>query len=185
MLSEHHEGEAILSDNIGFDVIDNLRVVGWEIKGLTINEDITHIKYKDKEYSMRVFEIRIQRIANNIIVKLFIPLLFISLMAYSVFWIDPSAADAQIGVANAGLGVKVFESLGYHKKITVEKKRIMWLLDDCEICLDELPQLGCFVEVEGPDEDVISGVLEKLNLQNEPHISKGYAAMMSRKLKQE
>ncbi|MHC5142471.1 MAG: class IV adenylate cyclase [Planctomycetota bacterium] len=93
--------------------------------------------------------------------------------------------EHEIGVANAEIGVKIFESLGYHKKITVEKKRIMWLLDDCEICLDELPHLGCFVEVEGPDEDVISGVLEKLNLQNEPHISKGYAAMMSRKLKQE
>ncbi|MHC5101006.1 MAG: hypothetical protein ACYSOG_04145, partial [Planctomycetota bacterium] len=58
-------------------------------------------------------------------------------------------------------------------------------LDDCEICLDELPYLGCFVEVEGPDEDVISGVLEKLDLHNEPHISHGYAAMMSHKLKQE
>ena len=80
---------------------------------------------------------------------------------------------------------KIFDALGYHKRLTFEKKRALWALDRCEICLDELPHLGCFVEVEGPDEDAISGVLEKLNLHNEPHISKGYAAMMSRKLKQE
>ncbi len=79
----------------------------------------------------------------------------------------------------------IFESLGYHKQLTFEKKRTVWSLDSCEVCLDTLPELGCFVEVEGPDEDIISGVLKKLNLQNEPHIPNGYASMMSRKLKQE
>jgi adenylate cyclase class 2 len=93
--------------------------------------------------------------------------------------------EYETGVGDAETTEKIFESLGYHKKIEVEKKRRMWLLDGCEICLDELKPLGCFVEVEGPDEEVITGVLEKLNLHNEPHMSKGYAAMMSRRLKQE
>ena len=88
-------------------------------------------------------------------------------------------------IANAETTEKIFESLGYHKTLVIEKKRMMWLLNGCEVCLDELPHLGCFVEVEGPDEVTITSVLEKLNLHNEPHISKGYAAMMSRKLKQE
>jgi adenylate cyclase class 2 len=88
-------------------------------------------------------------------------------------------------VANAETAQTIFESLGYRKAIIVEKKRSMWSLDGCEVCLDELPHLGCFVEVEGPCEEVITGVLEKLGLHKEPHISKGYAAMMARKLKQE
>ena len=79
----------------------------------------------------------------------------------------------------------IFESLGYYKTIVVEKKRDMWQLDACEVCLDTLPELGSFVEVEGPDENVISRVLKKLNLHNEPHITESYAAMLSRKLKQE
>jgi adenylate cyclase class 2 len=93
--------------------------------------------------------------------------------------------EYETGIANAETTEKIFESLGYHKAIVVDKKRSMWSLDGCEVCLDELPHLGCFVEVEGPSEEVITGVLEKLNLHNEPHISKGYAAMMSHKLKQD
>lgn len=96
-----------------------------------------------------------------------------------------SRAEYETGIDDAATMEKIFDALGYHKRLTFEKKRAVWALDECEICLDELPHLGCFVEVEGPDEDAISGVLEKLNLHNEPHISEGYAAMMSRKLKQE
>ncbi|MHC5103080.1 MAG: hypothetical protein ACYSOQ_06655 [Planctomycetota bacterium] len=57
---------------------------------------------------------------------------------------------------------------------------MLWKLDECEVCLDELPELGCFVEVEGPDEETISSVLRKLSLHNEPHITKSYASMMSK-----
>ncbi|MCD6175628.1 MAG: CYTH domain-containing protein, partial [Planctomycetes bacterium] len=96
-----------------------------------------------------------------------------------------SRPEYETDVGDAEIAEKIFELLGYHKGIVIEKKRGMWLLDGCEVCLDELPQLGYFVEVEGPDEKAISGVLEKLNLHNEPHISRGYASMMSRKLKQE
>ncbi len=96
-----------------------------------------------------------------------------------------SRPEYETDVGDAEIAEKIFELLGYHKGIVIEKKRGMWLLDSCEVCLDELPELGCFVEVEGPNENVISSVLKKLNLQNEPHIPHGYASMMSRKLKQE
>lgn len=93
--------------------------------------------------------------------------------------------EYETAVENAETAEKIFESLGYHKKITVEKKRMIWLLDGCEVCLDELKPLGFFVEVEGPDETTITGVLEKLNLHNEPHITQSYASMIARTLKQE
>ncbi|MEN8127999.1 MAG: class IV adenylate cyclase [Planctomycetota bacterium] len=96
-----------------------------------------------------------------------------------------SRIEYETGVADVEMTKKIFDSLGYHGRIVVEKERRMWSLDGCEICLDELPYLGCFVEVEGPDETVITGVLEKLNLHDEPHITESYAAMLSGKLKQE
>ena len=96
-----------------------------------------------------------------------------------------SRSEYETGIDDIEMMENIFESLGYHKRLTFEKKRTVWSLDACEVCLDELPQLGCFVEVEGPDEDVISAVLKKLGLHNEPHIPNGYASMMSRKLKQE
>ena len=93
--------------------------------------------------------------------------------------------EYETGIADAEIGERIFESLGYQKRIVVEKKRMMWELDNCEVCLDELPELGFFVEVEGPDEATIAGVLEKLDLQNEPHIAESYASMISQKRKQE
>ena len=96
-----------------------------------------------------------------------------------------SRTEYETGISNIEMTENIFESLGYYKTIVVEKKRDMWQLDACEVCLDTLPELGSFVEVEGPDENVISRVLKKLNLHNEPHITESYAAMLSRKLKQE
>ena len=88
-------------------------------------------------------------------------------------------SEYETGLDNGEIGEKILESLGYHKKIAVEKQRSMWRLDNCEVCMDELPDLGAFIEVEGPDETTITGVLEKLNLHNEPHITQSYASMIA------
>jgi adenylate cyclase class 2 len=74
-------------------------------------------------------------------------------------------------------------SLGYKERLTVEKTRQLWHLDNCEICLDDVRQLGTFVEVEGPDEKTIEVILEKLGLDKNDHIPKGYANMTAKKLK--
>jgi len=88
-----------------------------------------------------------------------------------------SRPEFETGIDNVEMMENIFESLGYYKRLVVEKDRSMWLLDGCEVCLDELPGLGSFVEVEGPDETRISDVLAKLNLQNEPHIADSYAQL--------
>jgi len=95
-----------------------------------------------------------------------------------------SRTEHETGISDPNAAENILEGLGYHKRLTVEKKRSVWRLDNCEVCLDQLPDLGCFVEVEGPDEETISSVLAKLNLQDQPHISKGYASMTAQKLKQ-
>lgn len=88
--------------------------------------------------------------------------------------------EFQTAVADGAAMTKILEGLGYKNYLTVTKMRRVWELDDCEVCLDKLPLLGCFVEVEGPDEAVIKGVLTKLGLADRPHISRGYAAMMAK-----
>jgi adenylate cyclase class 2 len=94
-------------------------------------------------------------------------------------------AEYETSVGDGEVVELIFESLGYHKRIVVEKVRTIWKLDGCEVCLDELSQLGSFVEVEGPDENTIISVLEKLNLHNELHITQSYASMLASLPKQE
>ena len=96
-----------------------------------------------------------------------------------------SRPEYETGIEHVAMMEKIFEALGYYKRLTFKKKRAIWLLDHCEVCLDELTEVGCFVEVEGPNETAISGVLEKLDLHNEPHITDSYALMIARRQKQE
>ncbi len=73
---------------------------------------------------------------------------------------------------------RLLAELGYEEKLVVEKKRRLWRLDRCEVALDELPLLGCFVEIEGPGEKEIADVQERLGLSDQPHIAKSYAHLI-------
>jgi predicted adenylyl cyclase CyaB len=73
---------------------------------------------------------------------------------------------------------RLLSELGYEEMLVVEKKRRLWRLDRCEVALDDLPLLGCFVEIEGPDEKEIADVQERLGLLDLPHIAKSYAHLI-------
>lgn len=79
---------------------------------------------------------------------------------------------------------KLLLAIGYRKVLAFEKKRQLWRLDKCDVALDRLPQLGNFVEIEGPDESEIADVKQKLGLQDLLHIPESYAQLMSSKLQQ-
>jgi adenylate cyclase class 2 len=96
-----------------------------------------------------------------------------------------SRPEYETGVDNADMTERIFEALGYDKRLTVAKQRTLWKLGVCEVCLDELAELGTFVEVEGPDEAAVESALAELNLQDAPHIRDSYAAMLARALKTE
>ncbi len=72
-------------------------------------------------------------------------------------------------------------AIGYEKILTVEKKRQVYRLGDCEIALDEVELLGSFIEIEGPDEEKITEIQKKLNLDGIPHIKQGYAKLIKNK----
>jgi predicted adenylyl cyclase CyaB len=86
--------------------------------------------------------------------------------------------EYETAVNDAEAMVHILEGLGYCSGLTVAKKRCLWEWQNCQVCLDTVPPLGCFVEVEGPDNAAINNVLTRLKLADRPHITEGYAAMM-------
>jgi adenylate cyclase class 2 len=78
---------------------------------------------------------------------------------------------------------KLFAALGYSRVLVVEKKRKIWRHRDCIVALDELPLLGDFVEIEGPDNKKISDVQKDLGLANLLHIVESYADLIEQKLR--
>ena len=90
--------------------------------------------------------------------------------------------EFEVGADDDKVAVDFFEAMGYRKTLAFEKKRRIWNLGECEVALDELCLLGCFVEIEGPDEKAVGEVQGKLNLSDLEHISDSYALLMNKKL---
>jgi adenylate cyclase class 2 len=90
-----------------------------------------------------------------------------------------SREEVELGVEGSAEITKLFESLGFKKTISFAKRRESWLLDNCKVELDELPYLGTFVEIEGPDEASIFRLRQTLGLADKPPIKYGYVAMLT------
>ncbi len=76
----------------------------------------------------------------------------------------------------------ILDRLDFVIRLTIEKKRQHWRMNNCLICLDTVKELGCFIEIEGPDESTIRQVLGQLDLTGLEYLRYGYARMMSEHL---
>lgn len=94
-----------------------------------------------------------------------------------------SRPETEFGVDDGEAAVSLFESLGYRQTLRFEKRRSRWQLDGCTIELDELPHLGFFVEIEGPDEPTIHKVRTTLRLTDAPLTTDSYASMLAEYLR--
>ena len=93
-----------------------------------------------------------------------------------------SREEAEAEVCDAADARRVLLALGYEPTLCFEKRRESWELGGCKVELDELPILGRFVEIEGPDEQTIMKVREMLGLSDLPPIRTGYITMLWRYL---
>lgn len=71
---------------------------------------------------------------------------------------------------------EVLRWCGLHPRRIIQKRRATYRLGSCTVELDELPRIGCFVEVEGPSEKVIDRVCAELGIEAEP-IHRSYLSL--------
>lgn len=89
-----------------------------------------------------------------------------------------SREETELSVASAIDAATLLEKLGYSRVLTFEKRRESWRLDECHVELDELPYLGTFVEIEGPNEETVLSVKRKLGLADLANVKASYIAML-------
>ena len=106
-------------------------------------------------------------------------------------WKGPKESDnfkkrqeIEFEITDADAAEKFLSALGYVNALVIEKKRRIWKLGGCVVALDELPLLGEFVEIEGPDDEKIAKVQNNLALAELKHIPKSYACLITEKLVQ-
>lgn len=90
-----------------------------------------------------------------------------------------SRREVEFDVSDEQAAMDLFAELGMHEVIRFEKRRERYRLDDCTIELDEMPYLGCFAEIEGPNDKVVLAVREKIGLGDLPLIKSSYVAMLT------
>ena len=90
--------------------------------------------------------------------------------------------EIEIEIKDADSAQKLLFALGYEKVFAIEKKRQVWQFGHCVVALDELPLLGDFDEIEGPDDEKIADAQKSLGLTDLPHIAKSYALLMKEEL---
>ena len=89
-----------------------------------------------------------------------------------------SRTETEVGVTDGRAAAELLAALGYLPVLSFEKRRAKWKLDGCSVELDELPHLGFYCEIEGPDDDSVLSVREKLGLADAPLIRASYIAML-------
>jgi adenylate cyclase class 2 len=90
-----------------------------------------------------------------------------------------SRLEIEMPVGDADAAAALLAALGYRAMLGFEKRREVWRLEGCAVSIDELPLLGRFVEIEGPDEPTITSVQRQLGLARARHIHQSYVAMLA------
>jgi len=111
--------------------------------------------------------------------------------AHIITWKGPQQAgplksreELELEVLGHDGAVKLLERLGFTRTLSFEKRRESWELGGCKVELDEVPHLGRFVEVEGPDEKTVMSVRQRLGLSACPAIKSSYVALLTDHLRE-
>ena len=89
-----------------------------------------------------------------------------------------SREERELGVSSVKEAMALLELLGFSRVLTFQKRRESWMLEGCHVELDELPYLGVFVEIEGPNEKSVLKVREILHLNDRPLLKASYIALL-------
>lgn len=100
--------------------------------------------------------------------------------------------EKSIGISSAGPLVEALVLMGYHEVVKVRKTRTKTRYGEMEICLDEVSDLGSFIEVEriteGDGEAVqneLFAFLETLGISRQARVVNGYDTLVYLKNKAE
>lgn len=86
-------------------------------------------------------------------------------------------SELEVTVGDAATLTQVLAALGFAPTVYYEKRREHWRLGECDVCVDELPQLGWFAEVEGPDADAVRAAAAQLGLAADAQVEESYVTL--------
>ena len=89
-------------------------------------------------------------------------------------------SEVEFAVSDGKAAAELLGAIGYKPILTVVKKRLEWMVENCKTALDEVEGLGRFVEIEGADEKIIAKVQNALGLGGVEHVKESYAQLVEK-----
>lgn len=89
-----------------------------------------------------------------------------------------SRPELELTIADADGARELLLAIGFVEILAYQKRRESWQFCSCRIELDELPHLGRFVEIEGPDQQTIVEARRRLGLAEVAVADQSYLAML-------
>ncbi len=90
-----------------------------------------------------------------------------------------SREEVEFPVPNAETASRALNLLGFVRVLRYQKRRESWQLGECRVELDEPPQIGIFVEIEGPDEQTIFAMRRTLGLDDAEPVAESYVHLVA------
>jgi len=90
--------------------------------------------------------------------------------------------EAETPVDSAQAVEAILTALGFSAKVRFQKRRESFRLGGARVELDELPELGFFVEIEAEEERTVQQVRRALGLGDAPAITASYVQMVAEHL---
>lgn len=86
--------------------------------------------------------------------------------------------EIEVTISDAPSCLRMLHALDFETVLAYSKQRERWALNDCRIELDDVPQLGLFVEIEGPSEPAIRAAQNSLRLSQAAEETRSYVHML-------
>jgi adenylate cyclase class 2 len=96
-----------------------------------------------------------------------------------------SREELETPVGDADAAVTLLASLGFVPRVVFEKRREQWDFAGCSVCIDELPGLPTFVEIEGAVESMVQEARDHLGLAAAPPVAETYVGLAAQRGKRE
>ena len=85
-----------------------------------------------------------------------------------------SREEIETPVTDGAATVTILQRVGFEVVVIYEKRRETWRLGECEVTIDELPRLGWYAEIEGPDPAGVQSARTELGLADTPLVHESY-----------
>jgi len=89
--------------------------------------------------------------------------------------------EYEVGVDNFDKTKEILEKLGFQEKLSYQKEREEWVIENVSIVLDNVENLGVFLELEGAKEN-IEEVIKKLGLEKAQRITEHYGQIYEKRV---